>query len=221
MDRPPAPAYKGIMPGLLLWSEFLALFGLLPLLFALGWLPVPKIPLLLAVAAACLAYLARTGNLDRPYIAGLLRDNRNAVRFMALRCLAVTILSVAAVLATDPGLLFGFPRTRPILWLMVMLLYPILSAFPQEAIYRAFLFRRYTPILKSPEALTVASVLAFSFLHIVFANWIAVLLTLPAGYVFTRTYRRTGSLTLATMEHAAYGCIVFTTGLGRFFYHPS
>jgi membrane protease YdiL (CAAX protease family) len=101
-----------------------------------------------------------------------------------------------------------------------MVLYPLLSAFPQEAIYRAFLFHRYAPILKTGHARTWASVLAFSFLHIVFGNWVAVALTLPAGWIFARTYRTTGSLALASLEHAVYGCIVFTVGLGRFFYTP-
>lgn len=74
--------------------------------------------------------------------------------------------------------------------------------------------------MRSETTLTTASVLAFSFLHVIFDNWIAVALTVPAGYLFTRTYRRTDSLLLASLEHALYGCAVFTTGLGRFFYTP-
>ena len=150
-----------------------------------------------------------------------LRKNRHYFRAIALRSLAVALFSALIVLIWAPKQLFAFPRTRPLLWLAVMMLYPLLSAFPQEAIYRAFLFHRYVPILKTDRARTWASVLAFSFLHIVFANWVAVALTLPAGWIFARTYRRTDSLFLASLEHAAYGCIVFTVGLGRFFYNPT
>lgn len=209
------------MPCPLLWLEFLVLFGLIPLFHASGWLPFPKIPLLLVFASGCLIYLGRGGFLPKMEFSIFLRKNRYYFRVIALRSLAVALFSMIAVLVWAPDQLFGFPRARPFLWLSVMALYPLLSAFPQEAIYRAFLFHRYLPILKTDRARTWASVLAFSFLHIVFANWVAVVLTLPAGWVFTRTYRRTGSLFLASLEHATYGCIIFTVGLGRFFYNAA
>ncbi|WFS64099.1 CPBP family intramembrane metalloprotease [Pseudodesulfovibrio thermohalotolerans] len=209
------------MTGLFLWLEFLALFGLTPLLYALGWLPVPKIPLLLAIASVCFIYLAVNGFLRKTDIFVLMRESKRALRTIAFRTLAVALLSTLTVTVCLPDQLFGFPRARPLLWLAVMFLYPLLSAFPQEIVYRAFLFHRYVPILKTETARTWASVLAFSFLHIVFGGWVAVTLTIPAGYIFARTYRRTGSLFLASLEHAAYGCVVFTTGLGQFFHHPS
>ncbi|MEZ7196544.1 CPBP family intramembrane glutamic endopeptidase [Pseudodesulfovibrio karagichevae] len=209
------------MPGPFLWLEFLALFGLTPLLHALGWLPFPKIPLLLVFAGGCLLYLGRGGYLQKTDFSIFLSENRHNLRAITLRSLAVALCSVLVVLVWAPDQLFGFPRSRPLLWLAVMVLYPLLSAFPQETIYRAFLFRRYVPILRTDRARTWASVLAFSFLHIVFGNWVAVVLTIPAGWIFTRTYRRTGSLFLASLEHAAYGCVIFTVGLGRFFYHPA
>jgi uncharacterized protein len=63
-----------------------------------------------------------------------------------------------------------------------------------------------------------ASVLTFAFLHIIFGNLVAPLLTIPRGYLFTRTYVRTGSLVAVSIEHAVYGNIVFTVGLGVYFY---
>lgn len=204
-----------------LWIEFLALFGLTPLLYKGGYIVLPKIPLLLILFLFCLAYLIRRRGYTTARLVGGLSANRAHLRGIALRSLAVAVFCVAAVLLIDPSLLFRFPRSRPWLWLVVMVLYPLLSAYPQELIYRPFLFERYRPILRTEATLTWVSVLAFSFLHVIFGNWIAVVLTIPAGYAFTRTYRKTGSLLLAAVEHAAYGCIVFTTGLGRFFYTPS
>ncbi|TDT87231.1 CPBP family intramembrane glutamic endopeptidase [Pseudodesulfovibrio indicus] len=201
--------------------EFAVLFGVIPLCYAIGWLPLPKIPLLLTVSGVALAYLIKTKNLPKSAVFIQFREIKPYIRPIILRCLAVTAFSVAAVAVLTPSELFAFPRSRPLLWLAVMGLYPILSALPQELLYRAFLFARYPPILRTPAALTLASVLSFAFLHVVFGNPVAVVLTIPAGYVFTRTYRDTGSLTLAALEHAAYGCIVFTVGLGRFFYHPA
>ncbi|WP_319584607.1 CPBP family intramembrane glutamic endopeptidase [uncultured Pseudodesulfovibrio sp.] len=209
------------MPIPFLWLEFLALFGLIPLLHTRGLLPFPKIPLLLIFATVCLIYLGRNGFLQKMEFSIFIRKNRHFFRAIAFRAIAVALFSLLAVLFSVPDQLFAFPRSRPILWLAVMILYPLLSAFPQEAIYRAFLFHRYATILRTERARTWASALAFSFLHIVFANWIAVLLTLPAGWIFARTYRKTGSLFLASLEHALYGCIIFTVGLGRYFYNPN
>ena len=43
--------------------------------------------------------------------------------------------------------------------------------------------------------------------------------TLPAGFLFACTYRKHDSVLLAAIEHGLYGAMVFTIGLGMFFYH--
>lgn len=203
-----------------LYLELLGVFGLVPLIYSLGLIPLPKIPVLLAAFTGCLFYLYKTPGYNRSELIDGLDRNSGELRWILIRSCGVAVVSVVAVLIIDPELLFGFPRARPRLWLLVMVLYPLLSAYPQEVIYRAFFFQRYKPILSSPVVMVWVSTLAFSFLHIVFHNWLAVFLTIPAGYVFTRTYLRTKSLLMAALEHALYGCIIFTSGLGRFFYNP-
>ena len=47
---------------------------------------------------------------------------------------------------------------------------------------------------------------------------LAVALCVIGGWLFADTYSRTRSLWLASAEHALYGCLVFTVGLGRYFY---
>ncbi|GBR19081.1 hypothetical protein AA3271_0383 [Gluconobacter japonicus NBRC 3271] len=64
----------------------------------------------------------------------------------------------------------------------------------------------------------VASAVAFGFAHILFLNWIAVGMTLIGGVLFASDYSRHRSLTLTCFEHSLYGCLIFTVGLGRFFY---
>jgi len=54
---------------------------------------------------------------------------------------------------------------------------------------------------------------------VLFLNPLAVLLTLAGGWMFAGTHRQTGSLAIAAIEHALYGCWIFTAGLGEFFYH--
>jgi len=64
----------------------------------------------------------------------------------------------------------------------------------------------------------IANAVAFSVGHVVFHNWPAVALTLLGGWLFANTYERTSSLRLVAVEHALYGCAVFTIGYGAFFF---
>lgn len=117
-----------------------------------------------------------------------------------------------------PERFLSLPRRAPEIWVRVMLLYPILSVVPQELIWRGFFFRRYRAIFASPATMIAASAASFAFIHILLENVIAVALTLVGGVIFASTYQRTRSLAAASLEHALYGCLVFTIGLGWFFY---
>lgn len=44
-------------------------------------------------------------------------------------------------------------------------------------------------------------------------------LSLIGGWLFTRRYQRSRSLLAVAIEHALYRQLVFTIGLGEFFYH--
>lgn len=139
---------------------------------------------------------------------------RILLRFVPL---AVGLGWLAAKLA--PTDLFELPMERPLVWLAVMLLYPILSILPQELIYRSFFLRRYTPLLRDPMRARIACALSFGWMHIIMMNWVAILLSVIGGLLFADTYQRTRSLAAVCFEHALYGCFVFTVGLGRFFFH--
>lgn len=56
-------------------------------------------------------------------------------------------------------------------------------------------------------------------MHIVFNNYIAVVFTFLAGLIFMKTYIDTKSFGLVCIEHALYGNMIFTIGLGEYFYH--
>lgn len=203
-----------------LWAEYLVLFGVVPAAYYYDMIPLPKIPVLLTFALGGLFWLLSKTDFSWRSLWKLKSDTRAAMGWIMARSLVVGSAAATIAYLVDPALFLGFPRNRPWLWLLVMGLYPILSAYPQEIVYRAFLFRRYERIFPTVQSRILASTIAFSFLHVVFENWIAVVLTLPAGYIFSQTYASSGSLFLAAFEHALYGCMIFTSGLGRFFYHP-
>lgn len=116
-----------------------------------------------------------------------------------------------------PRLWVYLPREEPALWLRVMLLYPLLSAFPQEVIFRRWFFQRYRVLFPGDRAAVLANGIIFGLAHVVMDNGIAVAATMPLGWLLAWTYLRTRSLLLAWLEHTLYGALVFTIGLGFYF----
>jgi CAAX protease family protein len=202
-----------------LWlaGEYTVGFFGLPAAVTLSGRSGPVIPLLLAVFLLCLLVLLRTRGFDRRRLWNGAPMGREARRFVP-RFLILAAAIAAGVALLRPASLFGFPRRAPELWALVMVLYPLVSVYPQEVVFRAFLFERYRPLFGEGVAVVWASALAFAWVHIVFENWIAVAMTLVGGWMFADTYRRSQSLAASALEHALYGCLVFTIGLGRHFY---
>ncbi|MGE3770334.1 MAG: CPBP family intramembrane glutamic endopeptidase [Bdellovibrionales bacterium] len=160
-------------------------------------------------------YLWRTGTLRASWRgAGITKD----YKFMlAARFVTLTISALILTVILFPERLFSFPINRPQIWLLVMALYPILSALPQELVYRGFFFQRYGNIA-SPRLLMTLSAIAYGLTHLMMNNPVAPILSIFGGLLFAQSYARHKSLLWVTIEHAAYGCMIFTTGLGYFFY---
>jgi len=208
------------MPRLLLALEFLSIFIGVPLLIFYGILPNLPIPYLLVGAFAAFFVLQQDPSFDSSQLLSargiapnlpvlLLRD---AV-FLALLGLGVRLFA--------PQLLFSLVRHAPGVWALVMVLYPLVSVYPQELFYRAFFFHRYQPLFRSEWTLIFANACAFAFVHIIFGNWLAVGLCVVGGLLFALTYHYSGSFLLTCIDHALFGNFIFTVGLGHFFYHGS
>lgn len=112
---------------------------------------------------------------------------------------------------------FVLPREQETLWLLLMLLYPVISVLPQEFFFRRFYFWRYQRLFPNQWAMMLSSAITFMFVHIVYDNWIALILTLAGGLLFASSYMWTRSLTICWLEHSLYGMTIFTVGLGRYF----
>jgi len=198
-------------------AEMLVLFVALPLSFRFKLIPIPPIPALWLLAAYCLFRLLADKAFDRRAL-----WNPEALPASALQIFAIfagsALVVAAGVYFLAPRLLFNFVLRAPAFWALVMLLYPVLSVYPQGIIYRAFFFERYRGLFPGPAMLIAVSAAAFSFAHIIFRNPIAVGLTLIGGLLFAWRYAETGSLFTSSFEHALYGCWMFTIGLGQYFY---
>ncbi len=202
-----------------LYLEFTLIFIGLPIVFYFDLIPLPKLPSLVAFTVYALVILWFDRTYDK---SNFLRWDlpRLEVKNLAVRFLLFSIFILAAAWYFLPHDFLIIPKERPQLWVIIMLFYPFVSALPQELIYRSFFFQRYSSIFPRKWILILASTLAFAFLHIIYDNFVAIIFTLAGGYLFSRTYERTNSLLAASLEHALYGCMIFTSGFGSYFYEP-
>lgn len=224
---PPRPADPAVTPlrtsRVFLALEFVLLFLALPLSLGLRLIRhVPPMPILWAAAAYGLVALLRDPTFDRRQLWNAAALRRQLLPVLALFFAGAVVLTVLIRLYA-PQLFLALPRTHPFFWALVMILYPVLSVYPQALLYRAFLFHRYRPLLRmAPRTeswlLIVASAATFALMHLVFRNWVAIALTFPGGILFARRYLDTRSLCVSWFEHALYGCFLFTIGLSSYFY---
>lgn len=197
---------------LYLLFEFTVIFLVIPLVLALRILPAPPIPVLIAVAVLQTVWLWREGRFSA---AKLINEEgvRRHWRVVAVRSLVLTTLLGAGVAVLAPKLLFAYLESAPVLWALLMILYPILSVVPQELVFRAFLFHRYADLFGKRQFMVAASAAAFGFA----GNWVSLVMSAFGGVLFARTYQQSRSLLLVTVEHALFGNFIFTIGLGEYF----
>ncbi|OON65836.1 CPBP family intramembrane glutamic endopeptidase [Hymenobacter sp. CRA2] len=205
----------------LLWLEWAALFVLAPLALTFWWQPALLAGLLLLVTLATTWWLWQHRKFGRAafWRAPNARHERGQLRRLLRRLVPCLLLLAGLVLWHSPERWLDMPRQQPVAWLVLLVLYPLLSVYPQELIYRAFFFRRYRRLFPAKQLRVWVSAAVFALLHVIYLNWLAVLLTFVGGWFFAQTYARTRSLRLVWLEHALYGMLLFTLGLGAFFDH--
>ncbi|MDF7811068.1 CPBP family intramembrane glutamic endopeptidase [Hymenobacter sp. YC55] len=203
------------------WAEWLLLFIAVPVALRIWWQPLVLLALLVLTTIWGIWWLKqqRLPHYQPLWRGPAGRNERRQLKRLLWRFALSTGLLIATVWIFIPAKLFDMPRTQPKLWLLILAFYPLFSVYPQEIIYRALFFARYRPLFRGAYATLLASAGAFGFMHLVFQNWPAVLLTLIGGWLFAETYARTYSLRLVWLEHSLYGALIFTVGLGDYFYH--
>lgn len=128
------------------------------------------------------------------------------------------LIMLLGVIVFERDNLFNLPAGNIWLWLMLCIFYPVFSAYGQEVVYRTFLFNRYRKLFKNERLLIIASGVTFSYVHIVYYSHISILLTLFAGLYLARVYSKTRSVLFTAILHGLLGIIVFTIGLGQYFW---
>lgn len=217
MKPAPTPARAKALPRAWLWAEFVVLFVGLPVAMTVFFGQYPLFPVILALAILALVLLALTPDFSaRELLRGPVAGQWKLIAAFAL---AGAALSFGLTLALVPERLLELPRHRFGLWLLILVLYPLLSALPQELIYRVLFFRRYGGLFASDKLALAANTVAFGLAHLFYMNPLAIGLSALAGLIFGAVYLRFGSVLLTSVLHGLAGQLVFTSGLGVFFYH--
>ncbi|MCQ8877006.1 CPBP family intramembrane metalloprotease [Pseudoalteromonas shioyasakiensis] len=199
------------------WFEFTLIFIALPILgFSLrahlaNWL----IPALIILMSVCGMLLLGDPHFKRFRLTSL-------GEFSAVKRRLFSFFFIGALFSgvfysiMNQGNWFIMPRTSFNDWLLLLVLYPLLSVLPQELIFRTYFFHRYKRIMPNKTVRIVISAAVFALAHIVYANWVAVLLAFLGGLLFSYTYAQSRSTFVCVIEHSLWGLWMFTLGIGQY-----
>lgn len=204
------------MRRILLTIEFVTLFVAAPIAATLKPDLFPWLLLLWGVTGYCVVLLMRDASFNPSWLWDWDGLRRALPGMLGLFGMAA-VTAYLALRCFEPALLFDLPKKSLTEWLLLLILYPLTSVLPQTIVFRAFFFHRYQHWFGKQAYLLIAGAATFAFVHIIFRNPVAVLTTLPAGLLFGQRYLKTKSAPISAFEHALYGCMIFTIGLGRYF----
>lgn len=195
-------------------TEFFIIFIFIPILFLVDLILLPFIvPVLWIVSLYALFYVKKyhPSKLFKAF-------NIYELYMIVLRFIVIATGIFLFTYIFYEKQMFNFVVDHMLTYFIIIVLYPLLSVIPQELIFRKFFFERYDFKIKKKKRIFLNAVI-FGWVHIIFQNYVAVLFSAVGGYLFARTYLKTKSFSLVCIEHSLYGNLMFTIGLGEFFYH--
>jgi len=193
--------------------ELILLFLFLPLVYAFGLSNLPIYFVVIFISVYCLIMLLADPDFDRK---SLWLNQFKSWKTIFLRFFLGVVLFVSLIAVFHPGAFFSTLLARPWLLAVALVSYPILSAYPQEIIYRTYFYHRYQHFFPTRNTAILANAVLFALAHIIFFNWIAILVTFVGGIVFSLTYLKSQSTFAAFVEHTLYGNFIFIIGIGEF-----
>ncbi|MEP1489444.1 MAG: CPBP family intramembrane glutamic endopeptidase [Algibacter sp.] len=200
-------------------TEFFTLFILLPISFAFNY----PFQIKMAIGVLGFSYIIFVLlKVERKKLK--IESNLNYKTFVkhtTLKLLVIVVVTTVFVWFTNKELLFNVLLNKPKLWLLILFIYSFFSVYPQELIYRAFYFERYKPLFENEKVFLLINAVVFSLAHLLFKNALVLILTFLGGLFFAFTYYKTKSTVLVSIEHAIYGCWLFTVGMGGMLGFPA
>lgn len=138
-----------------------------------------------------------------------------------IKLLVIIVITTLYVNLVDHKNLFVVIKSKPLFWLAILFIYSVFSVYPQELIYRTFFFQRYQSLFRSNTLFVFVNAAMFSLAHIFFRNILVSIFTFVGGLLFALTFKKTKSTLLVSIEHALYGCWLFTVGMGEMLGFPN
>ncbi len=197
--------------------ELILLFFVLPVLLAL---PIIKWIKLITVGAALIYVGFLVFNI---YKLRLKRPKKPSKKFKSRVLLISVLLLVSGIILIklyDKSLLFQVVKQKPGLWVTILFIYTFLSVFPQEVIYRKFFYERYQQLFTNKKIFFLLNVSCFALCHLFLKSIPVLIITFIGGCFFAYSYEKEQSITWVSLEHALYGNLIFTLGLGEMLAFP-
>ncbi|MDG1805611.1 CPBP family intramembrane glutamic endopeptidase [Flavicella sp.] len=196
----------------LLAAEYVLLFIILPISFCFDY------PIYLKIGLGAFFFIIQITYLIKnkyPFPKKPFQSYHKRIGIqIGLNLLGLILITIVYLKISDPDSLFNVVRINPKMWITFIAIYTFLSVIPQEIIYRSFYFSRYKKLFPNSNALILSNALVFSLGHIFFNNILVSGITFIGGVVFAYTYTKTKSLWIVSIEHAIYGCWLYTVGFG-------
>lgn len=204
-----------VRPRIWLTIEFAALYFGAPLAIALFLPPRMMFLALLVFTLTGLILLWRTGGFRwRSLVRGWSRVNWVVLAGFTI---GVGLLGWAIMVVSRPDYVLPVDAARLRFLMIIWALYPLLSALPQELIFRPLYFHRYGSLLPLGNAGVVINAAVFSFAHLMYWSWVVAIMTFAGGLIFARAYLDRG-FPFAWLLHALAGNMLFAVGMGYYFW---
>ncbi len=194
----------------------LVLYGLLPFLLSMSNLNIPLMLVLLFMGISVYLFLIYDPEFDRKTFLNWQLGRAELGKILIMFGISAIVMLVL-IWIIDSSKMFLLLRTNPWLLLMISIFYPLFSVVPQGLAYRSMFFHRYGDLFPGNALKIIISAAAFAFGHVLYKNWMVLVLTFVAGLIFGYRYYKTKSLAISVLEHALYGVWLFACGLGYFF----
>ena len=199
--------------------EFILIFLVIPISFAFTYPFVVKASLgvigFLYVLYILLKVEATQLKIKRSF------DWKFYCKQLCFRLSFIALLTILFMCLTNRGSLFSVLLEKPKTWVIMLFVYSLFSVVPQEIIFRTLYFKRYKCLVRNQNLFILLNAVVFSLAHLFYKNTLVLLITFLGGLLFALTFKKTKSTILVSIEHAIYGCWLFTVGMGEMLGFPS
>ncbi|XMO85949.1 type II CAAX endopeptidase family protein [Algibacter sp. AS12] len=199
--------------------EFVIIFLIIPISFAVPYSPWLKLSFGLLGFLYVIYILLRVEQLK--FKVSKTIKWKPFWKITGIKLVLIAFLTTIFVWITDSESLFTVLLNKPLKWLMLLFIYSFFSVYPQELLYRTFFFKRYQSLFKNKSLFLLLNAVLFALAHLFFGSILVLVLTFIGGLLFAYTFKKTQSTLLVSIEHAIYGCWLFTVGMGSMLGFPT